>query len=105
MEELFANSMQYNLHAEAIINIKIKDANNDVLIEVLDNGIGIREEEKEKIFEMFYKNEKSKGSGLGLYIVKNIVEKMKGSITLESYKNQGTKLQIIMPFIEGKQTC
>ncbi len=63
-----------------------------------DNGVGIREEEKGNIFEMFYKMPSSKGSGLGLYIVKNVVEKLQGQIKVESRTNQGTTFHLYLPF-------
>jgi signal transduction histidine kinase len=97
LEEFIVNSMQYARPLDSIVMISVKDEGTQILLEIIDNGIGIREEEREKIYEMFYKNEKSKGSGLGLYIARNIVEKMKGTILLESFKNQGTKFQIFLP--------
>lgn len=101
LEELFVNSIQYNHNVKPIIKVNIVDAKEHVYIEIIDNGLGIREEEKGKVFEMFYKNEKSKGSGLGLYIAKSILEKMNGSIIFETYKNQGTNFQILLPLRRG----
>ena len=67
-------------------------------IKIEDNGIGIPEKEKAKVFNMFYRaNEQSKGSGLGLYIVKETVEKLEGTITLKSEEGQGTTFEIYLP--------
>ncbi|MCI0750209.1 MAG: HAMP domain-containing histidine kinase, partial [Flammeovirgaceae bacterium] len=56
-----------------------------------DNGIGIAEEYVEKIFRMFFRaNADSKGSGLGLYIVKGVVEKLKGTLSVQSTLGEGT---------------
>ncbi|MBL7874140.1 MAG: HAMP domain-containing histidine kinase, partial [Cyclobacteriaceae bacterium] len=63
-----------------------------------DNGIGISEENLSKIFEMFYRaSEQSEGSGLGLYIVKNAVEKLGGHLNVSSRLNEGTTFEIVLP--------
>jgi signal transduction histidine kinase len=67
-------------------------------IQVQDNGQGIAREYHNKIFEMFFRaNEESKGSGLGLYIVKEALMKLSGSIRLESTLGVGTTFTIILP--------
>ena len=67
-------------------------------IQVEDNGQGIAREYHNKIFEMFFRaNEESKGSGLGLYIVKEALTKLSGSIRLESTIGIGTTFTIILP--------
>ncbi len=63
-----------------------------------DNGIGIKPEYAGRVFEMFYRaTENTDGSGLGLYIVKQIVDKMKGTIRLESQYGRGTTLRVTLP--------
>jgi PAS domain S-box-containing protein len=63
-----------------------------------DNGVGIRPEYAGRVFEMFYRaTENTDGSGLGLYIVKQIVEKMKGTIQLESQYGRGTTIEVTLP--------
>jgi signal transduction histidine kinase len=63
-----------------------------------DNGIGIKPEYADRVFEMFYRaTENTDGSGLGLYIVKQIVDKMKGTIRLESRYGRGTTIQVTLP--------
>jgi signal transduction histidine kinase len=70
-----------------------------------DNGVGIDEDKVGNIFEMFYRaSEVSEGSGLGLYIVKNAVERLKGSIEVESKRNYGTTFTIILPNEEIART-
>lgn len=66
-----------------------------------DNGVGIKDEYKERIFEMFYRgNEISDGSGLGLYIVNETIGKLKGSIEIESEVGKGTKTILYIPSIK-----
>jgi signal transduction histidine kinase len=74
-----------------------------VSIEVSDNGKGISQEYLGKIFEMFFRaSEDSYGSGLGLYITKQVVEKLQGKITVESVFNEGTCFKIWLPHMVKK---
>lgn len=69
-----------------------------LVITFTDNGIGIHEKQIDKIFDMFYRaTEKSEGSGLGMYIVKQSVVKLGGSIAVESTVNQGTTFTVKIP--------
>lgn len=68
----------------------------DVVISVTDNGKGVPEQIKETIFNEFYTT-KATGTGIGLYIVKELVGKYKGEITLESSPGQGTVFTITLP--------
>ncbi len=70
-------------------------------IEVKDNGEGIPEDRLDKIFDMFYRGTKNSiGNGLGLYICKEIVEKLNGTITVESKPNEGTTMTLLLPKIK-----
>jgi signal transduction histidine kinase len=63
-----------------------------------DNGIGIQKEHMDKIFNMFYRaTDRSQGSGLGMYIVKQAVEKVNGTISLKSSYGYGTEIKITLP--------
>ena len=65
-----------------------------------DNGVGIEKEDLKHIFERLYKCDKGrseKGSGLGLSIVHQLVEKMGGSITVESVPGKGTEFMLFFP--------
>ena len=66
-----------------------------------DNGVGIEKEDLKHIFERLYKCDKGrseKGSGLGLSIVHQLVEKMGGSITVESLPGKGTEFMLLFPW-------
>jgi signal transduction histidine kinase len=70
-----------------------------------DNGIGISTEIGDKIFDMFYRaTAQAEGSGLGLYIVKEAVEKLGGQISVESELGMGTTFKITVPNITGKKS-
>ena len=78
------------------IYITIKSAGNKIALSVADNGTGIAEEDQQRIFEPKFST-KSKGMGLGLGMVKNIVENYGGNISFESEINKGTKFIITLP--------
>ena len=70
-------------------------------IVVTDNGIGIHEDHKANIFDMYFGTNKNKGSGLGLYIVKEAVENIKGSISVFSENTIGSKFIVAIPNYHG----
>ncbi len=83
------------------IGICVEENEKWVKINIEDNGIGISDEIKQKIFDMGYKGKESKGSGLGLYLTKRIIENMGGKIEvkdrLENGKRKGIIFQICLP--------
>ena len=81
---------------EPRIVVHVGAKGDDVLISVADNGIGVSEENKEKVFEPKFTT-KSSGMGLGLAMVKNIVENYNGTITFETEKDQGTTFFVTFP--------
>jgi len=100
LNNLVSNSIRYqNENAEnPFVRIRVLTNVKSAVIEVEDNGIGIKDKHQNKVFEMFYRvSDKSKGSGLGLYIVKEIVEKLRGNIQLNSTMGVGTKFSFTIP--------
>jgi two-component system nitrogen regulation sensor histidine kinase NtrY len=80
--------------------VNIKKVLNDVIITVTDNGIGIAKEDFNRVFEPKFTT-KSSGMGLGLGIIKNIIENYKGAITLESQQGKGTTFTVSLPIINS----
>ncbi|MCR6641627.1 MAG: ATP-binding protein [Sporocytophaga sp.] len=71
---------------------------------VEDNGIGIEKYIQDRVFGMFFRGSNlSKGAGLGLYITKTILDRLNGSITLESQEEEGTRINIFIPTIFSSQ--
>lgn len=100
-KNLIENSLKYNNPSNpCIISIKIsKDKNNKLKIQYQDNGIGIEQENLDKIFEFFNQSKfehNSKGYGIGLGICKKIVDTYNGKISVDSKPQCGTKFTIIM---------
>ncbi len=82
----------------SFLNISVSYKENVLTLIFEDNGVGIAEEYHDKIFEMFYRaNAYSLGSGLGLYIVKGIVEKLKGTAELISAPDKGSTFIFTFP--------
>ena len=97
LNNLITNSIKYHNQAEPnqYIKIEVQAKDNKRTMIISDNGLGIDEKYHTQIFDMFFRGtEISVGSGLGLYIVKEMVNKIGGSIELESSLNKGTKFII-----------
>lgn len=97
---LLSNAVKYAnpLQEESYISIEVEKKNDDVLIDFKDNGIGIKQEYLDKVFHMFFRaTNRSSGSGLGLYIVKEAVEKLGGKISIQSAPGKGTAFHIRLP--------
>jgi signal transduction histidine kinase len=100
LSNIISNAIKYhNLRQEdPTVQITSSQFESTVCISIKDNGIGIPEEAQEKIFDMFYRaSDRAGGSGLGLYIVKEIVEKLEGSITVNSVFGVGTTFEVRIP--------
>ncbi len=100
LRNLISNAIKYRnftrTDSEIIIDINIKP--ESATISFKDNGIGISQENLEKIFNMFYRaSEQSDGSGLGLYIVKNAIDKLNGTIEVTSKEFEFTNFTIHLP--------
>jgi signal transduction histidine kinase len=100
INNLVSNAIKYRDPNKENNLIDIQGKITDATLEItfLDNGIGISEEFMPKIFDMFFRaTEKSEGAGLGLYIVKETIEKLLGTITVESKLGNGTQFKIKIP--------
>ncbi len=96
---MISNAIRYrNRRKDSFLKIDIQFDYDKVKITFTDNGIGIAYEFQDKIFKMFFRaSYESKGSGLGLYIVKSTVEKLAGTISVDSVLGEGTRFVIEIP--------
>ena len=100
---LISNALKYydDSKAESFLKISVKSNLESARIIIEDNGIGISKEDQLEVFKMFYRaTERSTGSGLGLYIVMETVEKLSGTLNMRSEKYQCTNFTIEIPFLE-----
>ena len=97
---LISNSIKYSDPEKScsFVSIDISITPQQATIRIEDNGIGVDTSSQEKVFDMFYRaTSKAEGSGIGLYIVRNAIEKLHGSIAIESKDGEGTIFNIILP--------
>jgi signal transduction histidine kinase len=91
---LISNSIKYSLEHTKVVVSADKDKNGKLIIKITDNGIGMSQEEIDKIFERFYRGidgkKLSSGSGIGLSIVKRICDLYNINVQVTSEKNKGT---------------
>ena len=100
LRNLISNSIKYYNPAQSspFVCLSISVGTEMAVVEVQDNGIGIHPQYVDKVFDMFFRGtNRSSGSGLGLYIVKAMVEKLDGEITLTSSPEKGSTFRISLP--------
>lgn len=105
LQNLLANAMNYSTE-NGIIKIDIKIKNKFLLIYIKDNGVGIPKNEQFKLFSKFFRASnimkfKTQGSGLGLFITKNIIEKHGGRISIKSQEGKGTEVCFSLPILSS----
>ena len=98
---LCENAVKYNVDGGSVA-IDIKDSGKSVQLKVTDTGIGISREHLERVFERFYRVDKSHsketgGTGLGLSIVKHAVSYHHGSVSVKSEEGKGTEFTVVLP--------
>lgn len=100
-QNLISNALKYTPE-EGVIKISIGENNNQFFISVADNGYGIPKDDQSKIFSQLYRadnvmKKETEGSGLGLFMVKTIVEQAGGTISFTSEENKGTTFFVTFP--------
>lgn len=100
-QNLVDNAAKYSSSRDkAIINIRADDRDDEVLYSISDNGIGIEMKHADKVFEIFsrlHNQSHYDGYGVGLSIVKRIVERFQGKVWFESKVNEGTTFYVAFP--------
>ena len=98
LKKIFSNIIKNSIEAQkdgGIIEVKFEKINDKLKVEISDRGIGIPPEDIDKIFSPFY-TKKEKGTGLGLFIVKKLLQDLNGEIKIESKYGFGTKVIICL---------
>lgn len=100
ISNLISNGIKYQDQGkrtkELSVNIKVEPTK--AIIRIQDNGIGIQASENENIFKMFYRaTNMNPGSGIGLYVVKDAVDQLKGSIEVKSVYGEGSTFELVIP--------
>ncbi|ESU27010.1 histidine kinase [Flavobacterium limnosediminis JC2902] len=99
LNNLISNAVKYSDANKPFKHIAIKTHEKDscYVMEIEDNGVGIKKDHLQKIFDMFFVTDNNMGSGLGLYIVKEAAEYLNGNIAVNSEKNIGTTFTVTLP--------
>ncbi|UII23115.1 MASE1 domain-containing protein [Fulvivirga ligni] len=99
---IISNSIRYSREDNPMIKIDVEIDEATAKIQVHDNGQGIPKRHMKKIFDMFYRaTDDNAGSGLGLYIVKETIEKLRGNVNISSLENEGTTVNLEIPNLTG----
>jgi two-component system, NtrC family, sensor histidine kinase KinB len=101
MDNLISNAIKYT-KGNGLVNVSIAQGKNSIIICVKDGGVGIPKSQQEHVFEKFFRSENAaryqvSGTGLGLYISKNIVEQSGGEIWFHSEENRGSEFCFSLP--------
>lgn len=106
LQNLLENAIKYTSEGGSV-ELSIYEENKKIFFAVKDNGMGIPKEDSLRIFQRFFRapnavKEKSEGTGLGLYLVKEIIEKHGGNVWFESIENKGSTFYCAIPVSEEK---
>jgi signal transduction histidine kinase len=105
IENLINNSVKYTT-SNGKVEIKIFKKDNFLMFEIKDNGVGIPEDQHKRVFEKFFRSDnavkyQTEGTGLGLYIAKNIIEQLDGKIWFQSIENVGSVFGFSLPIAKN----
>lgn len=108
IQNLLENSIKYTMEG-GVVAIRIEKLNGEFLVIIKDSGIGIPEKQKPQIFSRFFRASnaikvETSGTGLGLYMVKKIIEMHKGRVWFESEENKGTTFYFTLPAYKETKT-
>ena len=101
LENIIDNSIKYS-RPGGVVEVKVVPNERGILISIQDSGIGISPSEAERIFTKFFRSDRAlhhhtDGTGIGLYVAKNIIEQHKGKVWFESKVDQGTTFYVSLP--------
>ncbi|MBR4622037.1 MAG: HAMP domain-containing histidine kinase [Ruminococcus sp.] len=102
-QNIINNAIKFTPYGGKIM-VQLYQTENNITAKITDNGIGISEEAKEKIFEKFYQGDhsrKTEGNGLGLALVKRIIDLCEGDVYVDNVLGGGVCFTVILPFVIG----
>jgi len=103
LDNFISNAIKYNKE-NGKVEIKVARDNRRALISIKDTGIGIPKNEQNRVFDKFYRskeasNKETGGTGLGLYIAKNIIERSDGKVRFHSVEGEGSEFHFSLPIV------
>jgi signal transduction histidine kinase len=101
LNNIISNSIRYRNGRDPVIKVNVDITDNKAQIAIEDNGRGIADEHLNRVCQMFYRaTDQGAGSGLGLYIVKETIDKLQGSIQIQSKIGKGTTIRLEIPALQ-----
>ena len=98
LNNIISNSIRYRNGKDTLVKINVEVTDHKAIVSIADNGRGIGKEHLNNVYKMFYRaTDEGAGSGLGLYIVKETMDKLNGSIEIESELGAGTTVKLEIP--------
>lgn len=98
LNNIISNAIRYRNGRDPVIKVNVDVTEKGAAVRIEDNGKGIAKEHLKNVCRMFYRaTDDGAGSGLGLYIVKETIDKLNGSICIESVEGEGTTVQLMIP--------
>jgi PAS domain S-box-containing protein len=106
LQNLLSNAIKYSLH-NGLVSVSIRQIEKELQIKVIDTGLGIPNKEQDNIFSKFYrasnvKQTNNEGTGLGLSLIKPIIEASGGKIGFKSEENKGAEFKVVLPVSNTK---
>jgi len=102
LNNIISNAIRYRNGRDPVIKVDVNVKGNEAQVRIEDNGKGIAKEHLKHVCRMFYRaTDDGAGSGLGLYIVKETIDKLNGSINIDSTEGQGTTVLVTIPEVAG----
>ncbi|PHC35855.1 hypothetical protein COF09_30600 [Bacillus toyonensis] len=102
VNQILSNAIKYSAGSRGNITIAVFEKDKSVVLEIQDYGVGIPKEDLPRVFRPFYTGENGRkfkeSTGMGLYLVKNIIARLSHKIEIESEFEKGTKVRIIFPY-------
>jgi signal transduction histidine kinase len=100
LNNIISNAIRYRNGKDPVIKVDVEIADHNVTLSIEDNGKGIEKEHLPNVYKMFYRaTDDGAGSGLGLYIVKEAIDKLNGNISIDSTVGKGTTVNLRIPEI------
>jgi signal transduction histidine kinase len=98
LNNIISNSIRYRNGKDPVIHVNVEVNDDAAFVEIQDNGRGIAKEHLKKVCTMFYRaTDDGAGSGLGLYIVKETIDKLNGTLDIDSEEGKGTVVRLYIP--------
>ncbi|MBW3496738.1 sensor histidine kinase [Bacillus sp. FDAARGOS_1420] len=102
VNQILSNAIKYSAGSRTNITIAVFEKDKSVVLEIQDYGVGIPKEDLPRVFRPFYTGENGRkfkeSTGMGLYLVKNIITRLSHKIEIESEFDKGTKVRIVFPY-------